>query len=319
MTSLVEVYWEFCGSCLGRMVGAIVDRIPFAFSEVLLQIALWWMLIIILALVKQVNVPKYMWLGPLTLLIMVGSQGISAFDWVPTAHRRPIVEKLNLEQFQRSQLNHFLEQQKQKLKNFPEKLYLEAPLNPPLLLINQAMQSVVKKYHMVPGREVVAIKKLWGVSRALGLAYGGPAYHDVITSEVVVASPEDYPASKAWRWICVMHEVAHAQGYTREMDAEILTWMALAKSEDPLLQALGALMACSKSGQDFETPPVLIREWQEIRQKRKHVHQPIVEWLESMAQKVGLQNSSAKYGAVEQNQEIPLDHELFRALVHLSN
>jgi hypothetical protein len=259
-----------------------------------------------------------MWLAPLTLFIMAGSQGISAFDWVPTAHRRPIVEQQNVGMLERENLNDFLEQQKQKLKNFPENLYREAPVDPPLNLINKAMQKVMIKYGLVPGREVRAVKKLWGVTRVLGLSYGGPAYHDVITSEVVVASPQDYPASKAWRWICVMHETAHAQGYTREMDAEILTWLALYESEDPLLHALSALMACSKSGQDFKAPEVLKQEWKDIRKERESLNQPIVEWLKKIAQKIDLQNSGAKYGSVPKDREIPLEHELFRALVYFS-
>lgn len=318
MTSLVEVYWNICGAFLGRCIGYLVDKLPLAVSEVILQVSLWWMLLIILALFKQVAIPKYMWLAPLTLLIMVGSQGISALDWVPTAHREPMVKRLNLDILDRESLNDFLETQKQKLKHFPEKLYLQAPRTPPLSLINTAMQKVLDQYGLVPGREVQAVKKLWGVSRALGLAYGGPAYHDVITSEVVVASQEDYPASKAWRWICVMHETAHAQGFTREMDAEILTWLALYESDDPLLQALSALMACFKSGQDFEAPQVLQNEWQEVRKAREDLHQPLVSWLKHFAKKIQLQNSGEKYGSIEKNHEIPLDHELFRALVQLS-
>jgi hypothetical protein len=43
-----------------------------------------------------------------------------------------------------------------------------------------------------------------------------------------------------------------------------------------------------------------------------------VEWLKKIAQKIDLQNSGAKYGSVPKDREIPLEHELFRALVYFS-
>lgn len=318
IASIVEVYWEWLGCYLGRGFGLLVDLVPFAVSEAILQLSMWLCLLLMLSFLSGHPIPKFTWIGVLFLFIMIGSQGITSFDWVPSARRETIKSRLALNAVKESELNDFLQIQKDLLKQFPVELYQKAALNPPLEIVQQSLTKALHRLKLKPGREVRAVKEMWGITRLLGLAYGGPAYHDVITSEVVVASESDYPASKAWRWMCVLHEAAHAQGFTREMDAEILTWLALIEADDPLFNALAAWMVLFKAGQTFELPTCLKTEFLAVEQRRKDLNQVWVQWLKRVGQKISLQNSEAKYGSVERDSIIPLDHEFFATVTVLS-
>lgn len=319
MASLIEVYWDYLGSYLGQWMGAWVDKVPFAVSEPLLQFSIWLCVAGIFCFIMGHRIPKWFGVGPILLLIMAFSQGISSWDWVPSAHREPFFDRLGKKEISREELDQFLEVHRNQLKAFPEKLYSDASMDAPLDEVNKAMDKALALMNLKPGRHVQSVKKLWGITRVLGLAYGGPAYHDVITSEVVMASQEDYPATKAWRWVCAVHEVAHAQGFTREMDAEILTYLALRESEHPLLKALCSCMVLSKSGQNIDYPKVFEEEWKGIRKQRENLHQPLIKVIKSLGQALSIQNSQAKYGGVDRDREIPLDHEFFASLVLLES
>lgn len=315
MTSMIEVYWNYLGRYLGHYIGKYIDLLPFAVSEMLLQLSLWFCVLICFCFIMGHQISKYYWIGPIILFIMVGSQGISSLDWVPTAHREKVHERLSSPVVEKEDLKLFLDEQQKLLNDFPSELYKKAKANPDLKMVNESVGKALKALDLKSGREVTAIKKLWGVTRVLGLAYGGPAYHDVITSEVVLATKEDYPASKAWRWMCVVHEVVHAQGFTREMDTEIITYLALKLSDDPLLKALSAWMVLLKTGQIFDIPDVFKNEWEQVREQRDELHQPMVKLLKRVAEKLTIQNSNAKYGSVKKGTSIPLNHEFFSSLV----
>jgi len=315
MTSIIEVYWNYLGRYLGHYIGKYIDLLPFAVSEMLLQLSLWFCVLICFCFVMGHQVSKYYFIGPIILFIMIGSQEISSLDWVPTAHRERIYERLSSPVIEKEELSLYLKRQQNFLNEFPSELYKNAKSEPELKLVNDSVAKALEALNLKPGREVMAIKELWGVTRVLGLSYGGPAYHDVITSEVVLATEKDYPASKAWRWMCIVHEVVHAQGFTREMDTEIITYLALKLSDDPLLKALSAWMALLKTGQSFDIPKVFKEEWNEVREKREELHQPMVTLVKRVAEKLSVQNSNAKYGSVTKGTSIPLNHEFFASLV----
>lgn len=135
----------------------------------------------------------------------------------------------------------------------------------------------------------------------LGLSYGGPAFHDPFYGELAMVRPEDLPAPRYWRLIGVCHETAHSKGFTREMDAEILTQLALQGSGDARYRMLGDIMWLRKSGERVHYPDYLKREmrasWDSLAQVEKR--QPGVRMLRSLSRKLGFQNSGGKYGSRE--------------------
>ena len=99
-----------------------------------------------------------------------------------------------------------------------------------------------------------------GLTRLLGLAYGGPGFHDVISSEVALADTSDYPLPKYSVLFGMTHEICHAQGWTRELDAEVLTYLSMWNSKDPLMKSLSGILLLQKAGVQVDFPPLLVEE-----------------------------------------------------------
>ncbi|MBF0196071.1 MAG: hypothetical protein HQL32_00055 [Planctomycetes bacterium] len=253
---------------------------------------------------------------------MVSSQGVTPVDLVPSAYRlRPSVA-LKGPSVESDKLQVFLaEQEKQLHDSFSAEAYHNLPEWPNLAQLELAIGAALKHLSYPKGREVRRVKKLWGLTRLMGLAYGGPAYHDVISAEVVVASHEDLPSSKFWKWTCVAHEVVHAQGFTREMDTEIITWLAFYLSTDPMKQNFARMMLLQKSGQEFQWPAELLGEFKRVREERKKVQaeQWLVSFFRTLGESSGVQNSGAKYGTVSKGKKIPEDHEFFRSVYKMAH
>ena len=132
----------------------------------------------------------------------------------------------------------------------------------------------------------------------MGISYGGPAYHDVISSEVVIAAYEDFMQPTYWYRKCLVHEIIHAQGFTSEMDTEILTWLALRLSSDPLDNSYAQLMVLIKSKIEFAWPKSIEEERVYIR-KTQLKSGFAVNMAKKFTKKFNIKNRSDKYGSLK--------------------
>lgn len=249
---------------------------------------------------------------------MVFSQGITPIDWVPSAHRQKPFKRIILGQKvdPRSYSDFVLKNQVLLNKEFNIEQYNSTNETDLLKDIHRAVRKACESLKYTPGRTVKNIKAMSGISRLLGLSYGGPAYHDVITGEVVIVSEKDYPAPKFWRITAITHEIIHAQGFTREMDTEILTWLALRLSENPLLNNLSYLMVLHKSGQAFTYPKSIEQELKTKAKLRKEIQQKqtLINFLKNIQRTIQVQNSAKKYGSIQPGTPIPQNHEFFKSV-----
>jgi hypothetical protein len=186
-----------------------------------------------------------------------------------------------------------------------------------LTACNASLDSVLKALALPPGREVRATKSMGPITKSMGLIYGGPAFHDPFFGELAIVKFSDSPTSHHWRLIAACHETAHAKGFTREMDAEILTQLALERLADPRFQMLADIHFLQKSGLEVKWPDSLLAEAKRMRALRKEVqqHQPIISFLRRWAEKWNLRNSGHKYGDRE-GQEAWNPHHPFFSTVH---
>lgn len=168
-----------------------------------------------------------------------------------------------------------------------------------LAACDTSLNTVLAALGLPGGRTVRAFKNMGPWTATIGLAYGGPAFHDPFFGEIAIISDADMPAPRYWRYSAACHEAAHAKGFTREMDAEILTQLALARANDPRLRALADIHFLRKAGVAIAWPQRLIEEVKRVRKRRIHVEstQPVVRALRRAAETIGFQNSAAKYGA----------------------
>jgi len=185
-------------------------------------------------------------------------------------------------------------------------------LNQNLILedANQSLDSLLKDLGFASGRTVRAIKDFHEPFFSLGLAYGGPAYQDPYTQEVVI--PSQYPASKFWYWHCLYHEVAHAKGWLNELDTTLLQVASMIRSRYPTIRSLGwmhiilsADIYQGKSQAELVSlglpEPVL----SDMKMASQNIHEllqkkPLYQGLSKLLRQASIQNSPQKYG---------LDHE----------
>ena len=91
-------------------------------------------------------------------------------------------------------------------------------------------------YH--EGPQTQKLKILKGVPRLLGYAYGGPAYYDSFTHEIIIPDQDDYPASNYFYISTIVHELSHALFFQRELDAMLMQYKAMLNSEYSTIRAL---------------------------------------------------------------------------------
>lgn len=320
---MIEIYWKFIGLPSSQIIGTFVDFIPWAVSESLLQLSILGIFAFLLSY-KLKFFKKFRRFGCLSIICLITmffSQGITSIDWVPTAHRlRP--STIIFENFK----NHFdpyvlIKHEIKKIQySFPNEIYRKITSTPNFDELDSDIKKALNYLNYPKGRKVKSIKKLWGLTRVLGLAYGGPAYHDVITGEVVIVSEEDYPTSKYWRIKCILHEMIHAQGFTREMDTEILTWLSLKLSSNKLFNSFASLMLLEKSNVKFQYPLAIQDEVKEVRQKRIKVQktQIFINYLRNLMEENEIYNAAEKYGKVTLKQPLNENHEFFKSIALLS-
>ena len=306
--TLFPIYWRFLGYPLSCLKGVIVDSVPFSLVETLVWVGLISLIFLILLLIKG----HYRWLknhsmvflillsGPVLLLLMAMGQGAFPLSLAPSAWRKPLAQvfigpalpyekfKQQLSVHEQHLLTHF------SLRDY--QLYTEPQI---VVQCNDALDQVLDVLHLAPGRTVRAIKPMGPFTTTLGLAYGGPAFHDPFLGELAMVQYQDMPTPRYWRLIGICHEEAHAKGFTREMDAEILTQLALNFTHDPFLQILGDIMYLRKSGEKIEFPKALSDEISVSRATLKKVEEQqwCVQFIRRMTKKIGFQNSGGKYGS----------------------
>jgi hypothetical protein len=300
----IEVYWAYLGNPLSKIIGYLSDFIPFSISEIFFQFGVLsvFYLLTIYILRKNKKFVKIAYVGATMLFVMAFSQGVTDIDFVPTVFRSHPSERLEHIMVDENELSQFLNDTADTfIKVFDAKEYEVLPQKDKIESANKIVHKALEYMGYPQGREITKIKKMMGITRLLGLSYGGPAYHDVISGEVVIASRKDLPSSKYWRRICLVHEIAHAQGFTRELDAEILTWLALRLSESELDKKFAMLMLITKSRIMIEWPQVLKLEAKKITEKQKIIDRdsPILSFFKKISKKINVQNNSEKYGKIQ--------------------
>jgi hypothetical protein len=169
-----------------------------------------------------------------------------------------------------------------------------------LAVCNRALDSILVRAGLPPGRKVRTYKEMGPLTSALGLIYGGPAFHDPFFGEIGIVKASAYPTPRHWRRIAACHEAAHAKGFTREIDAEILTQLSLMRAgrEDPRFRFLADSHFLCKAGFAIRWPQALSEESRRTRVARREIDKsrPVITRLRRWAERLGLRNSPRKYG-----------------------
>ncbi len=322
MTLIFPFYWQYLGLPVSRAKGLVVDCLPFSLVEAMIWIGL--LSAVTLALIYFSGSahwlkkhPTLRWLlfsGPVLLILMGLGQGAFPLSLAPTAWRLPLAEyqfspPLPYTVFQASLRRH----EYHLLQTFSPAYYESLTEAEVLVGCDRALDGILHELGLLPGRKVQSVKAMGPFTTVLGLTYGGPAFHDPFFGELAMIQPEDHPTPKYWRLMAICHEEAHAKGFTREMDAEILTQLALSTSADPRYQMLGDIMYLRKSGEKNHFPEYLRTEIHRSRDSLAHVEskQPLVNLLRKISRKLRFQNSEGKYGSRNSSENWNPQHPFF--------
>lgn len=147
------------------------------------------------------------------------------------------------------------------------------------------------------------IKYLGGVPRLFAYAYGGIAYHDLLTGEIVLPTKYDYPSTNYFRIKSIYHEVGHSLYYADDLANNIFQTKSMLHSSNDNIKALGYLMILGFT--DFSLLPYLklnqIDFYNEIIKKSKQNQIQVKKYyvanfLKNLFKKSKIQNKSVKYG-----------------------
>jgi hypothetical protein len=310
VATLFPWYWRWLGLPLSRAKGALVDRIPFSMVETMIWIGAACALILLAAaltgrwrrLRARPSLFALLAAGLFLLLCMALGQGAFPLSLAPTAWRRPLAEEFPAPPLPYGDFRRGLSLRENRLlRSFSPEYYLSLGEGEILAGCDRRLDEVLTDLRLPAGRSVRLMKPMGPLTTVLGLSYGGPAFHDPFFGEMAMVRPADHPAPRYWRLIGICHEAAHAKGFTREMDAEILTQLALSGSADARYRMLGDIMYLRKSGERIHYPEFLRREmrasWDSL--ERVERRQPAVRFLRDLSRKLGFQNSGGKYGSRE--------------------
>ncbi len=310
MSSLFTIYWRCLGLPLSRAKGALVDRVPFSLVEGMIWIGVAFALaLIVVALTgkwrqlrSRPSLFALLAAGPILLVCMALGQGAFPLSLAPTAWREPLAHAFAGPPLPYPDFKRELELREERLQREFSPLYYQSLGEDEILTgCDCALDGVLASLGLAPGRKVASMKPMGPLTTVLGLSYGGPAFHDPFFGEMAMVRAEDHPSTRYWRLIGICHEAAHAKGFTREMDAEILTQLALSRSEDARYRMLGDIMYLRKSGERIHFPEYLRTEirasWDSLEQAERR--QPAVRFLRKITKKLGFQNSGGKYGSRE--------------------
>ncbi len=325
--SFFDFYWKTLGLPLSRLKGTITDAIPFSVVEM----ALWTgilasVLFIISFILKPPGFRIRLFrrctfvLGPTLLVVLSLGQGAFPFTIAPTALRTPLPERLGIERIDEDTFLVWAALREARLQQnarFPAWDYFRTfDERTVLRRCDGSLDTVLAGLGLPPGRTVRNVKDMGPLTTRLGLVYGGPAFHDPLFGELAVIRERDLPAPLHWRLIAACHEAAHAKGFTREMDAEILTQLALARIPDPGFEILADIHFLQKSGLTIEWPDSLRAEVARIREARLKVEaqRPFVTWMRDRVRALSLDNDPAKYGVRRPDEAWNPAHPFFGTL-----
>jgi len=298
-----EVYWKYLGFPLSVAKGRMVDAFPFSLVDTAVCLGIAVSLLAVASWLPGFR-PLKPWRGKLLggpIFLSVLGVGQGAFPWslAPTALRSPLERVIHPPPLPEHIQDSLWRAQLQNLwQETTWEGYASLSEGEALVTCNRLLDSVLNRLDLTPGRRVERIKDMGPLTTFLGLVYGGPAFHDPFFGELAIIRDKDMPSSRYWRLHATCHETAHAKGYTREMDAEILTALALLWSDDARYRNLGAVLFLAKAGKAFPLPEPMRQDMIAARMRRQEAesHQPILRFFRNFAEKVGFRNEPAKYG-----------------------
>lgn len=240
-------------------------------------------------------------LGPVFLIALGLGQGAFPLSLAPTAWRTPLAKNFVIDTLGEVDFKFWVAERASSLgRNFDWKRYNSLTELEALSVCDRALDATLSRLGMPPGRRVHAFKDMGPITSAFGLIYGGPAFHDPFFGELAIIKNPAYPTSRNWRLSAACHEAAHAKGFTREMDAEILTQLALlfAGEKDSRFRILADIHFLRKSGMEIHWPDSLSAEGRRAREAREKTQadQQVVSFIRHWVEKANLHNKSGKYG-----------------------
>jgi Protein of unknown function (DUF3810) len=325
VATLFPIYWQYFGLYLSEAKGMIVDAVPISLVEVLVWVGFGFGLILLSILMlgfwpKLKQHPRFLGLlaaGPILLILMGLGQGAFPLSLAPTAWRQPLANFKKSPDLAYPEFKVRLSQHEAHLlQNFTADYYESLTEEEILVGCNYGLDQILEKMKLLPGRRVRSIKPMGPMTTTLGLSYGGPAFHDPFLGEMAMVKLEDHPSPRYWRLIGICHETAHAKGFTREMDAEILTQVVLSSSPDLRYRLLGDIMYLRKSGERVHFPEYLRKEIHRTRAERERVEeqQTVITFLRNLSKKFGFQNSGTKYGSRDGSENWNPQHPFFSSV-----
>ena len=310
---LFDLYWRAVGLPLSRLKGLVIDALPFSIVEVALWGGTAATLVLALSFLPRARSTflrrrgvraAALVAGPVFLIALGLGQGAFPWSLAPTASREPLTARLGADSLDEETFRAWVAARADSLQASLARpggwdAHLALREDEALRACDTLLDTVLRLLDLPPGRTVRAFKTMGPWTTTLGLAYGGPAFHDPFFGEIAIVGDDAMPAPRHWRLIAACHEAAHAKGFTREMDAEILTQLALRRASDARLRVVGDIHFLRKAGIKITWPDSLIAESARVRERRgaAEARQPVVRALRRFSERIGFQNSAAKYGA----------------------
>ncbi len=304
--ALFDFYWRTFGLPFSRIKGSITDAVPVSLVEVSLWMGGIATLIWLLSLLRRKEAWAKPWvrrisflLGPFFLLAMAQGHGAFPASLAPTALRPSLTRDFGTDSLSEDTFNNWVAERESRLRGeFDWASYQSLSEQEVLNACSISLDTVLKDLGLPPGRTVRTIKSMGPLTTVMGLVYGGPAFHDPFFGEIGMVRQQDSPMPHHWRLIAACHESAHAKGFTREMDAEILTQLALLRIPDPRFQVLADVHFLEKAGLKIQWPDSLLSEARAMRQERHELqrHQHVISFLRRWVNRWHLGNSGGKYG-----------------------
>jgi hypothetical protein len=323
-----DLYWRLLGLPLSRLKGLVVDAIPFSVVELALWVGTGATLALLLSLGfrrgplrdKRLRIASLL-LGPVFLIALGLGQGAFPWSLAPTALREPLSERLRGEPLPEAEFREWTKLYERDLRERVARpgaweAFQSLSEREVLAGCDTALDGTLAFFELPAGRTVRAYKDMGPWTTAMGILYGGPAFHDPFFSEIAIITQKAYPSPHYWRLIAACHEAAHAKGFTREMDAEILTHFALLAIGDARFQTLADIHFLRKTGLKVDWPDSLIADARRAAHDRERTlaKRPALMKLKGLLTGTPLQNSGTKYGERERGEAWDPRHPFFSTI-----
>ncbi len=317
--SAFDFYWSALGLPLSRVKGFLSDAVPFSLTDAGLTLGILGTLGWVWAGWRNARAgyrrPFFRRGAVFPVFLIALALGQGAFPWSLAPTALPVrfpPDSLSEGQFHRR----FETRQASLAQVYDSAAFHSLSVEEAVRGCDTLLDSALADLGLPPGRGVRRIKTMGPLTTLLGLGYGGPAFHDPFFSEMAIIAEEDYPTPHFWRLTAACHEGAHAKGFTREIDAELLTQAALLHSRDPRYRWLADIHWLTKTGRTVGWPPSLLREWRLAGLRRRQVEgsQPMAMSFRRLLIAVGLRNSPGKYGDRKKDETRNPRHPFFATL-----